>query len=126
MWMVLNLHLMNLTMMNGIGMSGMMVILLWGRIIQGPPLNAHPGRAARTQVLTLLLVGNVGVVSGIFPPKLADTPTCWRHVADTTWTMSATWHDFCSPDTVSVSCRHADYPTCRQHVGKKAATQQSN
>ena len=45
---------------------------------------------------------------------MADTPTCRRHVADTTQSMSATLHDFGSPDTVSVSCRHDDYPTCRQ------------
>jgi hypothetical protein len=68
---------------------------------------------------TILLVGYVGVVSGIFPPKTTDMPTCWRHVADTTQTMSATLHRVGSSDAVSVSCRHDDLPTCWRRVGKK-------
>jgi hypothetical protein len=50
------------------------------------------------------LVGNVGVVSGIF-----DMPTCRRCVADTT---SATLHRVGSSDAMSVLCRHDDLPTC--------------
>jgi hypothetical protein len=56
-----------------------------------------------------------------FPPKMADTPTCRRHVADTTQAMSATLHDFGLPETVSVSCRHADYPTCRRMSARVGA-----
>ncbi len=56
------------------------------------------------------LAGNVGVVSGIFPPKTTDMPTCRRCVPDTTQTMSATLHRVGSSDAVSVSCRHDDLP----------------
>ena len=58
-----------------------------------------------------------GSCRGFFPPKTADTPTCRRHVADTTQTMSATLHRVGSPDVVSVSCRHDDLPTCRRITG---------
>jgi hypothetical protein len=53
---------------------------------------------------------------GFFPPKTTDMPTCWRHVANTTQTMSATLHRVGSSDAVSVSCRHDDLPTCRRLV----------
>jgi hypothetical protein len=53
------------------------------------------------------LAGNVGVVSGIFPPKTTDMPTCWCHVADTTQTTSATLHRVGSPDVVSMLFRLA-------------------
>ncbi len=49
-------------------------------------------------------------------PQPTDMPTCRRHVADTTQTMSATWHRVGSSDAVSVSCQHDDLPTCRRHV----------
>ena len=54
-----------------------------------------------------------------FPPKPMSAPTCRRHVADTTQTMSATLHHVGSSDAVSVSCRHDDMPSCRHRVGKK-------
>ncbi len=50
------------------------------------------------------------------PPKTTDMPTCQCHVADTTQTMSATWHRVGSSDAVSVSCRHDNLPTCRHRV----------
>jgi hypothetical protein len=44
------------------------------------------------------LAGNVGVVLGFPPPKTTDMPTCRRHVADTTQTMSATLYRVGLPD----------------------------
>ena len=54
-----------------------------------------------------------------FHLKTTDMPTCRRHVADTTQTMSVTLHRVGSSDAVSVLCRHDDLPTCRRRVGKK-------
>ena len=54
---------------------------------------------------------------GFPPPKMTDTSTCqatWRHVGAN---MLATLSLVGSSDAVSMSCRHDDYPTCRQRDG---------
>jgi hypothetical protein len=60
-----------------------------------------------------------GVVTGISPPKATNMPTCCatcRHVGAV---MSATSSLLGSSDTVSMSCRHDNYPTCLHTSAKK-------
>ena len=64
-----------------------------------------------------ILAGNVGVVSGIFFPKTADTPDmsapCRRHDKDHVGDIVRFWHFECA-DIVMSACQLADMSA---HVG---------
>jgi hypothetical protein len=75
----------------------------------------------QTEIGELSLAGNFGVVSGIFPPKTTDMPTCRHNAADTTQTMSATLHRVVSSDVMAVSCRLAYFDVsapCRRYAAR--------
>ena len=67
--------------------------------------------------MVFCLAGNVGVVLGIFPPKTTDTPTCCVTCRRVGTNMLATLSLVGFSDAVMMSCRHDDYPTCRQRDG---------